>query len=164
MKSVSAGVNPMGIRRGIDKAVIDAVAQIQKVSTPIKEKEEIAQVASVSANNDHTIGDEIANAMEKVGLDGVITVEESKTIDTTTDYVEGMATINEPIRASVQISGFGQKEANDLAIVLKTAALPIQLTVANQQSVGATLGEDSVNQGMTGIARRSAPRALRWSP
>jgi len=90
MKSVSAGVNPMGIRRGIDKAVIDAVAQIQKVSTPIKEKEEIAQVASVSANNDHTIGDEIANAMEKVGLDGVITVEESKTIDTTTDYVEGM--------------------------------------------------------------------------
>lgn len=90
MKSVSAGVNPMGIRRGIDRAVADAVAEIKKAATPIKEKEEIAQVASVSANNDHVIGDEIADAMEKVGLDGVITVEESKTIDTTTDYVEGM--------------------------------------------------------------------------
>ncbi|MCH3921079.1 MAG: chaperonin GroEL [Sphaerochaeta sp.] len=90
MKSVSAGVNPMGIRRGIDKAVSDAVTEIKKVSKEIKEKEEIAQVASVSANNDRTIGDEIANAMEKVGLDGVITVEESKTIDTTTEYVEGM--------------------------------------------------------------------------
>lgn len=90
LKSVSAGVNPMGIRRGIDKAVSDAVTEIKKVSKEIKEKEEIAQVASVSANNDRTIGDEIANAMEKVGLDGVITVEESKTIDTTTEYVEGM--------------------------------------------------------------------------
>ncbi len=90
MKSVSAGVNPMGIRRGIDKAVADAVAEIKKVSTPVREKEEIAQVASVSANNDRVIGDEIADAMEKVGLDGVITVEESKTIDTTTDFVEGM--------------------------------------------------------------------------
>ncbi|MDD7201055.1 MAG: chaperonin GroEL [Sphaerochaetaceae bacterium] len=90
MKSVSAGVNPMGIRRGIDKAVADAVAEIKKISTPVREKEEIAQVASVSANNDRVIGDEIADAMEKVGLDGVITVEESKTIDTTTDFVEGM--------------------------------------------------------------------------
>jgi preprotein translocase subunit SecD len=65
--------------------------------------------------------------------------------------VKSMATINEPIRSSVQISGFGQKEANDLAIVLKTAALPIQLTVANQQSVGATLGEDSVSQGFKAL-------------
>ncbi len=90
MKSVAAGVNPMGIRRGIDKAVADAVAEIKKQAKMIKDKEEIAQVASISANNDRTIGDEIANAMEKVGLDGVITVEESKTIETTTDFVEGM--------------------------------------------------------------------------
>ncbi|MDY0289761.1 MAG: chaperonin GroEL [Sphaerochaeta sp.] len=90
MKSVAAGVNPMGIRRGIDKAVIDAVIEIKKQAKMIKDKEEIAQVASISANNDRTIGDEIANAMEKVGLDGVITVEESKTIETTTDFVEGM--------------------------------------------------------------------------
>ena len=90
MKSVAAGVNPMGIRRGIDKAVQDAVEVIRNEAKMIQDKEEIAQVASISANNDRTIGDEIANAMDKVGKDGVITVEESKTIDTTVDFVEGM--------------------------------------------------------------------------
>ena len=90
MKSVAAGVNPMGIRRGIDKAVADAVAEIKAEAKPINDKEEITQVASISANNDSTIGEEIANAMEKVGMDGVITVEESKNIETTTDFVEGM--------------------------------------------------------------------------
>ena len=90
MKSVAAGVNPMGIKRGIDKAVEDAVASIKKEAKMIQDKEEIAQVASISANNDRTIGDEIANAMDKVGKDGVITVEESKTIETTVDFVEGM--------------------------------------------------------------------------
>ena len=90
MKSVAAGVNPMGIKRGIDKAVSDAVACIKKEAKMIQDKEEIAQVASISANNDRTIGDEIANAMDKVGKDGVITVEESKTIETTVDFVEGM--------------------------------------------------------------------------
>jgi chaperonin GroEL len=90
MKSVSAGVNPMGIRRGIDKAVADAVAEIKAEAKPVSEKEEITQVASISANNDRVIGEEIANAMEKVGMDGVITVEESKNIETTTDFVEGM--------------------------------------------------------------------------
>ena len=88
MKSVAAGINPMGIKRGIDKAVVDAVAEIKKASKEIKDKEEISQVASISANNDTEIGDEIATAMEKVGKDGVITVEESKTIDTTTEFVE----------------------------------------------------------------------------
>ncbi len=90
MKSVAAGVNPMGIRRGIDKAVQDTVEVIKKEAKMIQDKEEIAQVASISANNDRTIGDEIANAMDKVGKDGVITVEESKTIETTVDFVEGM--------------------------------------------------------------------------
>ena len=90
MKSVAAGVNPMGIRRGIDKAVKLTVEEIRKEAKMIQEKEEIAQVASISANNDRTIGDEIANAMDKVGKDGVITVEESKTIETTVDFVEGM--------------------------------------------------------------------------
>ena len=90
MKSVSAGVNPMGIRRGIDKAVADAIEEIKSVSKTVSDKEEITQVASISANNDRTIGEEIANAMEKVGMDGVITVEESKNIETTTDFVEGM--------------------------------------------------------------------------
>ena len=90
MKSVAAGVNPMGIRRGIDKAVQDAVECIKSEAKMIQDKEEIAQAASISANNDRSIGDEIANAMDKVGKDGVITVEESKTIDTTVDFVEGM--------------------------------------------------------------------------
>ncbi|RKX89358.1 MAG: molecular chaperone GroEL, partial [Spirochaetes bacterium] len=74
MKSVAAGINPMGIKRGIDKAVADAVAEIKKMAKEIKDKEEISQVASISANNDREIGDEIASAMEKVGKDGVITV------------------------------------------------------------------------------------------
>lgn len=90
LKSVAAGINPMGLKRGIDSAVESAVAEIRKLKKDIKDKEEIAQVAAISANNDHVIGEEIANAMEKVGKDGVITVEESKTIDTTVDFVEGM--------------------------------------------------------------------------
>ena len=90
MKSVAAGVNPMGIRRGIDMAVKDAVDAVRKEAKIIQDKEEIASVASISANNDRAIGDEIANAMDKVGKDGVITVEESKTIETTVDFVEGM--------------------------------------------------------------------------
>ncbi|OQX28827.1 MAG: chaperonin GroL [Spirochaeta sp. LUC14_002_19_P3] len=90
LKSVAAGINPMGIKRGIDKAVTVAVEDIRKNKKEIKDKEEIAQVAAISANNDMEIGEEIANAMEKVGKDGVITVEESKTIETTTEFVEGM--------------------------------------------------------------------------
>jgi chaperonin GroEL len=90
LKSVAAGINPMGLKRGIDKAVVMAVEEIKKAAKDIKDKEEISQVASISANNDKEIGEEIANAMEKVGKDGVITVEESKTIDSTTDFVEGM--------------------------------------------------------------------------
>ena len=90
LKSVAAGINPMGIKRGMDKAVEIASGEIRKVAKDIKDKEEISQVASISANNDREIGDEIANAMEKVGKDGVITVEESKTIESTTDFVEGM--------------------------------------------------------------------------
>lgn len=90
LKGVAAGVNPMGLRRGMDKAVGDVVAELKKNAKQVKGKEEIAQVASISANNDRAIGDEIAGAMEKVGKDGVITIEESKTIATTTDFVEGM--------------------------------------------------------------------------
>ena len=90
LKSVAAGINPMGLKRGMDKAVELAVVEIKKAAKDIKDKEEISQVASISANNDMEIGEEIANAMEKVGKDGVITVEESKTIDSTTDFVEGM--------------------------------------------------------------------------
>ena len=90
LKSVAAGVNPMSLKRGIDKAVDLAKAEIVKMHKEIKDKDEISQVATISANNDKEIGEQIANAMEKVGKDGVITVEESKTIETSIEYVEGM--------------------------------------------------------------------------
>ena len=92
IKSVAAGMNPMALKRGIDKAVDMAVGEIKKIGdeNPIKGKQNIAQVASISANNDMEIGEEIALAMDKVGKDGVITVEESKTAETSTDFVEGM--------------------------------------------------------------------------
>ncbi|HAL18115.1 MAG TPA: chaperonin GroEL [Spirochaetaceae bacterium] len=90
MKGVSSGVNPMDLRKGIDKAVEDTIAELKKVSKQVKDKSDITSVASISANNDRLIGEEIAGAMDKVGKDGVITIEESKTIETTTDYVEGM--------------------------------------------------------------------------
>lgn len=90
VKSVAAGINPMALKRGIDKAVAISVEEIKKFAKTIKDKSEIAQVASISANNDMEIGMQIADAMEKVGKDGVITVEESKTIDSFIDFVEGM--------------------------------------------------------------------------
>jgi len=90
LKSVAAGMTPLELKRGIDKAVAIAVEEIKKNSKKINDKEEISHVASVSANNDSEIGNTIADAMEKVGKDGVITVEESKTMDTSIDFVEGM--------------------------------------------------------------------------
>ncbi|MCL2520619.1 MAG: chaperonin GroEL [Spirochaetaceae bacterium] len=90
LKSVAAGINPMSLKVGIDKAVSLAVEEIKKAAIPTQSKEEIKQIATISANNDGIIGEEIAGAMEKVGKDGVITVEESKTFETTTDIVEGM--------------------------------------------------------------------------
>lgn len=90
LKYVTSGVNPMDIKRGIDKAVTTLVGGLKELSSPIKENKEIAQVGSISANNDPYIGDLIAEAMEKVGKDGVITVEEAKGTDTTVDVVEGM--------------------------------------------------------------------------
>jgi chaperonin GroEL len=89
VKNVAAGANPMALKRGIEKAVEAAVTQLQKLSKPVK-GEMISQVGSVSANNDKTIGDIIAEAMKKVGKDGVITVEEAKSIETSLEVVEGM--------------------------------------------------------------------------
>jgi chaperonin GroEL len=89
VKSVAAGANPMAMKRGIERAVQAVVEQIKKYSKPVS-GEMIAQVGTISANGDTTIGDRIAESMKKVGKDGVITVEESKTMETTTDMVEGM--------------------------------------------------------------------------
>ncbi len=89
-KLVAAGHNPMELKRGIDKSVEAIVGQLQAISKPIKDHKEIAQVGTISANNDKTIGDIIAEAMEKVGKEGVITVEEAKSMETSLETVEGM--------------------------------------------------------------------------
>ncbi len=89
-KVVAAGANPMDVKRGVDKAVEAAVEALKKLSTPTKGKKDIAQVGTISANGDETIGTIIAEAMEKVGKEGVITVEESKTLETALEVVEGM--------------------------------------------------------------------------
>src|SRR5712672_3464396 len=90
LKYVTAGANPIGIQRGIQKAVAAAVEQLDKIAKKVKDKEEIKQVATVSANWDTTIGEIIADAMDKVGKDGTITVEEAKSIETSLEVVEGM--------------------------------------------------------------------------
>jgi chaperonin GroEL len=89
VKSVAAGANPMALKRGIEKAVAAVIGDLQKYSLPVS-GDAIAQVGTISANGDTTIGERIAESMKKVGKDGVITVEESKTLETTTDMVEGM--------------------------------------------------------------------------
>jgi chaperonin GroEL len=90
LKNVTAGANPMGLKRGIEQAVEKIVEDLKKMSKTTKDKKEIAQVATIAANNDKTIGNLIAEAMEKVGKDGVITVEEAKAMETTLEVVEGM--------------------------------------------------------------------------
>ncbi len=90
IKNVTAGANPMALKRGIEKAVDAVVEELRKLSKPTKGKKEISQVATISANNDKAIGDLIADAMEKVGKDGVITVEEAKSMETALEVVEGM--------------------------------------------------------------------------
>ncbi|MFH1305368.1 MAG: chaperonin GroEL [Candidatus Omnitrophota bacterium] len=90
LKNVTAGANPMQIKRGIEKAVSAIVEELKKISTPISGQKEISQVATIAANGDKVIGDRIAEAMEKVGKDGVITVEEGKTLETSLKLVEGM--------------------------------------------------------------------------
>jgi len=90
LKNVTAGTNPMGIRRGIDKAIAVVVGELEAFSVETRGKKEIAQVGTISANNDEEVGDLIADAMEKVGKDGVITVEEAKGLETTLETVEGM--------------------------------------------------------------------------
>jgi chaperonin GroEL len=90
LKNVTAGANPMGLKRGVEAAVEAVTEELKKLSKSTKDKKEIAQVATIASNNDKTIGNLIAEAMEKVGKDGVITVEESKSADTILDVVEGM--------------------------------------------------------------------------
>jgi chaperonin GroEL len=90
LRNVTAGANPMGLKRGIEKAVEVVIEELKKLSKPVNDKKEISQVGTIAANGDKVIGDLIAEAMEKVGKDGVITVEEAKAIETSLEVVEGM--------------------------------------------------------------------------
>src|SRR6266487_602644 len=90
LRNITAGANPMAVKRGIDKAVTTVVEQLDKITKKLSSKEEMKQVAAISANNDPVIGGLMADAFEKVGKDGVITVEEGKTSETTLEFVEGM--------------------------------------------------------------------------
>jgi chaperonin GroEL len=90
LRNVTAGANPMGLKRGIEKAVDVVIEELKQLSKPVKDKKEISQVGTIAANGDTVIGDLIAEAMEKVGKDGVITVEEAKAIETSLEVVEGM--------------------------------------------------------------------------
>jgi chaperonin GroEL len=90
MKSVAAGMNPMDVKRGVDAAVLNVVDSIKAMSRPVKDSDEVAQVGSISANGETEIGRQIADAMQKVGNEGVITVEENKGLETATEVVEGM--------------------------------------------------------------------------
>ena len=90
LRNITAGANPMAVKRGIDRAVEAVVAHLETITKKLSSKEEMKQVASISANNDPVIGQLMADAFEKVGKDGVITVEEGKTSETTLEFVEGM--------------------------------------------------------------------------
>src|SRR3989449_7130666 len=90
LKSVTAGANPMALKRGIENAVETVVTELKKISVPTSGRKDIKQVATISANGDAEIGDKIADAMDKVGKDGVITVEEAKSLETTLETVDGM--------------------------------------------------------------------------
>jgi chaperonin GroEL len=90
LKNVTAGANPMALKKGIEKATEKVVARLRELATPVTEREQMAQVAAISANNDEAVGELIGEVMEKVGKDGVVTVEESKSIRTEVEYVEGM--------------------------------------------------------------------------
>ena len=157
LKSVAAGMTPIEIKRGIDKAVAIAVEEIKKNAKPVKGAEDVTHIATISANNDPEIGKMLADAIEKVGKDGVITVEESKNVDTTVDTVEGMQFDRDYISAYFVTDRERMEAAFDDAYVLiydkKISSmkdlLPILEKIANAGKSLVIIAEDVDGEALT---------------
>ena len=157
LKSVAAGMTPIAVKRGMDKAVATTIAEIKKNSKPVKGADDITHIATISANNDEEIGKMLADAIEKVGKDGVITVEESKNMDTTVDTVEGMQ-FDRGYISSYFINDRDRMEADfedpyilihDKKISTMKDLLPILEKVANEGRSLVIIAEDVDGEALT---------------
>ncbi|MDH4099022.1 MAG: chaperonin GroEL [Nitrospirota bacterium] len=176
MKNVTAGANAMDIKRGVDRAVEVVIDELKKISKPVAGKKEISQVGTVSANNDQTIGDLIAEAMDKVGKDGVITVEEAKSMTTSLDVVEGMQFdrgyispyfVTDPERMEVVLEGafilINEKKISSmkdlLPVLEQTAKMGRPLLIIAEDIEGEALATLVVNKlrGTINVAAVKAP-------
>ena len=159
LKNVTAGANPMSLKRGIEKAVEAIVSELATLSTAVEDREQIANVAAISANGDRTIGETLADAMDKVGKDGTITVEEAKTIETTLEVVEGMQF------DKGYLSPYFVTEAEDMECVLEDclvlihekklsslqALLPLLQKVAQQGKSLLVIAEDVAGEALAAL-------------
>ena len=176
LRNVTAGSNPMAIRRGIEKAVAAAIEQLQSKAKSVTSKEEIAQVGAISANNDPEIGELLSDAMEKVGKDGVITVEEGKTAETTLDLVEGMQFdkgylspyfINKPAEMECELEDvylliYNQKISNvrellPLLEVISTSGKPLVIIAEDVDGEALTALVVNKLRGVLNVAAVKAP-------
>ncbi|MBA4368898.1 MAG: molecular chaperone GroEL, partial [Desulfobacterium sp.] len=168
-KLVAAGSNPMSIKRGMDKAVDLVVEELKKISKPVKNKKDISQVGTISANNDRTIGDIIAEAMEKVGKDGVIAIEESQIMETTLKVTEGMQFdrgyqsayfVTEPAKMEVHLKEpyilLHEKKINHLK-----SLLPILNQVAKTGKPILIIAEDVRGEALTTLVLNKLKGTLR---
>ena len=162
-KSVAAGMTPIGIKRGMDKAVKVAIEEIKKNSKPVKGTDDVTHIATISANNDPEIGKMLADAIEKVGKDGVITVEESKNMDTTVDTVEGMQ-FDRGYISSYFVNDRDRMESSfdepyilihDKKISSMKELLPILEKVANEGRALVIIAEDVDGEALTTLVLNS---------